>query len=95
MQAAAYEGMHVRKLLASLRRIASFAVHVAHADHFLRGLTAAAEGVEAASSSAGIPYPPTALFTRAMQWATSVPVLARAAREAQLVTSTCCVFSVA
>jgi hypothetical protein len=37
-QAAAPKGMHVGKLLASLRRKLSLAVHVAHADNVLRGL---------------------------------------------------------
>jgi hypothetical protein len=65
-QAAASKGMHVDKLLASWRRKVSLAVHVAHADKVLRGLSAAADGVEAASSAAGIPSPATAFFTRAM-----------------------------
>ena len=65
-QPAASKGMHVGKLLASWRRKVSLAVHVAHADNVLRGLSAAADGVEAASSSAGMPSPATALFTRAM-----------------------------
>jgi hypothetical protein len=65
-QAAASKGMHVGKLLASWRRKVSLPVHVARADNVLRGLSAAADGVEAASSSAGMPSPTTALFTRAM-----------------------------
>jgi hypothetical protein len=65
-QAAASKGMHVGKLLASRCRKISFAVHIAHADNILRGLSAAADGVGAASSSAGMPSPTTALFTRAM-----------------------------
>jgi hypothetical protein len=36
--------MHVGKLLASWHRKFSLAVHVAHADNVLRGLTAAADG---------------------------------------------------
>jgi hypothetical protein len=64
--AAASKGMHVGKLLASRRRNVSLAVHVAYADSVLRGLSAAADGVEAAFSSAGMPSPATALFTRAM-----------------------------
>jgi hypothetical protein len=64
--AAASKGMRVGKLLASWRRNVSLAVHDAHADNVLRGLSAAADGVEAASSSARIPSPATALFTRAM-----------------------------
>jgi hypothetical protein len=54
------------KLLASWRRKVSLAVHVPHADNVLRGLSAAADGVEAASSSDGMPFLATALFTRAM-----------------------------
>ena len=48
-------------------RKVSLAVHVPHADTVLRGLSAAADGVEAASSSAGMPSPTTAIFTRAMR----------------------------
>jgi hypothetical protein len=59
-QGAASKGMHVGKLLASLRRKISLAVHVAHADNDLRGLSAAA------SSSVRMPSLATALFTRAM-----------------------------
>jgi hypothetical protein len=58
--------MRVGKLLASKRRKVSLAVHVAHADNVVSGLSAAADGVEAASFSAGMPSPATALFTRAM-----------------------------
>jgi hypothetical protein len=58
--------MHVGKLLASWRRNFSLAIHVAHADNVLRGLSAAADGVEAVFSSAGMPCPAMALFTRAM-----------------------------
>jgi hypothetical protein len=58
--------MHVGKLLDSLRQNVSVAVHIAHADNVLRGLSAAADGVEAASSSDGMPSHVTALFTRAM-----------------------------
>jgi hypothetical protein len=47
-QAAASKAMHVSKLLGSWRRKISLAVHVAHADNVLRGLSAAANGVEAA-----------------------------------------------
>jgi hypothetical protein len=64
--AASEKGMHVGKLLASWHRKVSLAVHVAHADNFLRALSAAADGVEAASSSGGMPFHATALFTRAM-----------------------------
>jgi hypothetical protein len=64
-QAAASKGMHVGKLLASWRRKISLAVHVAHADSVLRGLSAAADGVEADSSLIGMPSLATALFTRA------------------------------
>jgi hypothetical protein len=65
-QEAASQGMHVGKLLASMRRKVSLAVHVAHADNVLRGLSAAADGVEAVSSSVGMPSHATALFTRAL-----------------------------
>jgi hypothetical protein len=65
-QAAASKGMHVGKLLASWRRKLSLTVHVAHADNVLQGLSAASNGVEAASSSAGMPSPATAFFTCAM-----------------------------
>jgi hypothetical protein len=58
--------MHVGMLLASWRRKVSLAVHVAHANNVLRGLSAAADGVEAASSSAVMPSHATALFTHAM-----------------------------
>jgi hypothetical protein len=61
----ASKAMHVGKLLASWRRKVSLAVHVAHAD-VLRGLSAAADGVEAASPSAAMPSHATVLFTRAM-----------------------------
>jgi hypothetical protein len=44
-QATASKGMHVRKLLASWCRKVSLAVHVAHADNDLRGLSAATNGV--------------------------------------------------
>jgi hypothetical protein len=65
-QAAASKGMHVGNLLGFWRRKVSLAVHVAHADNVLRGLSAAADGMEAASSSAEMPSLATALFTRAM-----------------------------
>jgi hypothetical protein len=65
-EATASKGVHVGKLLASGRRKISLAIHVAHADNVLRGLSAAADGVEAVSSSAGMRSPATALFTRAM-----------------------------
>jgi hypothetical protein len=65
-QATASEGMHVGKLLASWRRKVSLVVHIAHADNVLRGLSAVVDGVEAASSSAGMTSHATALFTRAM-----------------------------
>jgi hypothetical protein len=64
--ATASNGMHVDKLLASWRRKVSLAVYVAHADNVLRGLSAAADGVEAASSSVGMPSHATALFNRAI-----------------------------
>jgi hypothetical protein len=56
--------MHVGKLLASVK--VSLAIHVAHADNVLRGLSAAANGVETAFCSAGMPSLATALFTRTM-----------------------------
>jgi hypothetical protein len=65
-QVAASKWTYVGKSLDSWHRKASLAVHVAHADNVLRGLSAAANGVEAASSSVGMPSPPTAIFTRAM-----------------------------
>jgi hypothetical protein len=65
-QAAASKGMNVGKLLASWRRKISLAVHVAHADIVLRGMSAVANGLETASSSARMPYPTTAFVTRAM-----------------------------
>jgi hypothetical protein len=65
-QAAASKGMHVGMLLASYRRKVSLAVHVAHTDNVLRGLSAAEDGVEAASFSARVPSSATALFTRDM-----------------------------
>jgi hypothetical protein len=64
--ATASKGMHVGKLLASLHRKVSLAVHVTQADNVLRGLSAAANGVEAASSSVGMSSPSTALVNRAM-----------------------------
>jgi hypothetical protein len=64
--ATGYKMMYVGKLLASWRRKVSLAVHFAHADNVLRGLSTAVDGAEAASSSAGIPSHGTALFTRGM-----------------------------
>jgi hypothetical protein len=64
--APASKGMHVGKLFASWRRKVCLAVHVAHADHVLRGLSAAVDDVKAATSSAGMPSPATTLFTCAM-----------------------------
>jgi hypothetical protein len=52
--------------MASWRQKVSLAVHVAHVDNVFRGSSAADDVVEAASSSAGMPSPVTALFTRAM-----------------------------
>jgi hypothetical protein len=50
------KGMHVGKLLTSWRRKVSLGVHVVNADNVLmRGLSAAADGVEAAPSSDGMP----------------------------------------
>jgi hypothetical protein len=64
-QATASKGMHMGKLLASWRRNVSLAVLVAHTDNVLRALSAAVDGVETASSSAGMASHATALFTRA------------------------------
>jgi hypothetical protein len=64
-QAVAFKGMHLGKLLASWPQNVSLAAHIAHADSILRGLSAAADDVEAASS-AEMPSPCTKLFTRAM-----------------------------
>jgi hypothetical protein len=94
-QVAASKGIHMGKLLASWRRNISLAVHVAHSNSVLRGLSVAADGVEAASSSAGIPSHATAVFTGGSSWAASVPVLSRAAHEEPLVASTCCILGVA
>jgi hypothetical protein len=55
--------MHVYKLLASWRRKVSPTVHVDHADNVLRGLCAAADDVEAASSSVGMSAQATAFLT--------------------------------
>jgi hypothetical protein len=66
MQAAASKGMHVGKLLASGRRKVSQAIHVAHVDNVLRGLSAAADDVETASSSAGMPSSGTTFLTRTL-----------------------------
>jgi hypothetical protein len=63
---AASKGMHVGKLLAFLRLMVYLAVQVARADNVLRGFSAVACGVEAASPSAGMPSPATTLFARAM-----------------------------
>jgi hypothetical protein len=71
------------------------AVYVALADNVLGSLSAATDGVEAASSSAGVPSLATALFTRAMAWGESFPVRPLAAREAPLVDSTRFIRSVA
>jgi hypothetical protein len=65
-QAAASKGMHMGKLLTSWRRKVSLAVHVAHTDNVLRGLSAAADGVETACSSVGMPSHATVMFTLAM-----------------------------
>jgi hypothetical protein len=57
----------VGKLLASLRRKVSLAVHdVAHTDKVLCGMSAATDDVDAASSSVGMLSHVTTLFTRAM-----------------------------
>jgi hypothetical protein len=83
------------KLLTSWRRKVSLAVHVAYVETVLRGMSAAADRVEVASSSDGIPFPATAFFfTRAMRpcFFSAFP---RVASEAPLTTSTCCDFNVA
>jgi hypothetical protein len=64
--ATASKGMHVGKFLASWSRMVFIAVHVAHLDKFLRGLSAAADYGEAASSSSRMPSPTTTFFTRPM-----------------------------
>jgi hypothetical protein len=65
-QATASKWMNMGKLLTSWRRKVSLAVHVAHTDNVLRGLSAAANGVDTACSSAGMPSHATVLFTLAM-----------------------------
>jgi inner membrane protein involved in colicin E2 resistance len=65
-EAAASKGMHVGQLLASWRRKLCLASHVAHADNVMRGLSAAPDDAEVASSSAGMPSPATSFFTRAI-----------------------------
>jgi hypothetical protein len=79
--------------MASRHRKVSLAVHVAHVDNNLRGMSAAADGVEAASSPAGMPSPVTALFTRAM--GRKCPRASRVARDAPFVASTCYILNVA
>jgi hypothetical protein len=66
MQKAASKWMYVGKILASWRRMVSLEVHVAHADNVLLRFFAAADDAETASSLAGMPFPDTAFFTRAM-----------------------------
>ena len=61
-----WESLYLLKTLASKRRKVSLDVHGAHADNVLRGLSAAEDGVEAASFSARVPSSATALFTRDM-----------------------------
>jgi hypothetical protein len=73
--------MHVGKLLASWLRRVSLAVHVAHADNVLRGLSTAAGDVKAASFSVGMASPTTALFTRAMGHKASPCFLERRVRR--------------
>ena len=65
-QVAASQGMHVGKLLASLRRRISLAVHIAHADNVLRGAASAAESVAGASDSRGVPSSPARLGASAL-----------------------------
>jgi hypothetical protein len=60
----------------------SLAVHVAHADNVFRGIPAAPDGVEAASSSVEMPSLATA-FSPA-PWAASVSAFPRATCEVQL-----------
>jgi hypothetical protein len=84
MRTRASKGMHVGKVLASWRRKISLAVHVAHADNVLRGMSVAAvDGVHVASSSVGMPCSHAKGYSPS-PWATSVVVLPRAAREAPL-----------
>jgi hypothetical protein len=91
MHAPASKRMYMSKLLASWRRKFSLAVHVVHADNVLRGLSAAVDGVEAASSSVEMPFHAMHAWRYApAPWAASVPVLPRPAREAPpLVASMC------
>jgi hypothetical protein len=91
-QAAASKGVHVDKLLASWRRKVSLAVHVAHADNVLRGLSATT------AWRLLLPRLGCLLMSRRSSpapWAASVPVLPRAAGEAPLIASTCCILGVA
>jgi hypothetical protein len=81
MLSAASKGMHVGKLLASWRRKISLAVHVAYADNVLRGLSVAADVLEVASSSIGVPSHATAFFTRAMGRKRSLYFLERRVRR--------------
>jgi hypothetical protein len=62
----ASKGMHVGKLLVSWRRKVSLAVHVAHADNVVRGLSAKVDCGEAASSCVGVPYHATTFSTHAI-----------------------------
>jgi hypothetical protein len=65
MQVAALKGMHVGELLTSWREF-SLAVHITQADNVLRGMSAAAGCLEAASASTGMLSYATVFFTRAM-----------------------------
>jgi hypothetical protein len=66
MQPPLSKGVNVGMLFASWRRKVSLAVHVTHANSVLRSMSAAADGVETASSSVGMPFHATAFFTRPM-----------------------------
>jgi hypothetical protein len=77
--------MHVGKLLASSRRKVSLAVHIAQADNVLSSLSAAADGVEPASSRARMPSHATALASpcfleRRVRRRLSPPLLLRSQR---------------
>jgi hypothetical protein len=51
----------------------SLAVHAAHADNVVRGMSAATDDVEAASSSVGMPSLAAAFFARAMSRISQLP----------------------
>jgi hypothetical protein len=93
-RAAASKGMHVGKLFAFWRRKVSLAVHVDHADNVLRGLSAAADGVEAASSPAWMLFSCHGAFHPRHGPQASPCFLERRVRR-RFVASTCCILGVA